>query len=93
MKTIPYFQNDEQERAWRAGEIPADGPEPEPTIRGEIAIAIEMVAACDQTVRDIQFARIDSPRGLELLARWLGDAIGQLFFVSQLAENVEVRRG
>jgi hypothetical protein len=89
MTTIPRFQTDEQERAWRAGEIPADPPAPEPALRGEIATAINMIAVCDQTVRDIQFARIDLARGLELLVRLLGDANRQLFFVSQLAENLE----
>jgi hypothetical protein len=92
MTTIPRFTNDEQERAWRAGEIPADPPEPEPTLCGEIATAIEMVTKCDQTVRDIQFARIDSARGLEFLVQRLENALAQLVFASQLAENLEVRQ-
>jgi len=80
------------QRAHDAGNLPPDPPEPEPTLRGEIAVAVERVALCDATVRDIQFARFDVPRGLDLLVRRLEDASRQLMFVGQLAEDLGVRR-
>lgn len=72
--------------ARQCGELPQT-PEKEPTLRGEIAEAIEMLALCDATACDIEWGRIDTTYGLALLLRRLDALYKQLLFIDQIAEN------
>jgi hypothetical protein len=108
MKTIPRFTNDEQERAWRPGEIPVDGPESEPTLRSETAdarkLCLSALAKLHRLEYQLQLLRNKQPGAwvdhaadeMLKLAKRLEidvDALkGAVNFIGQLAENLEVRQ-
>ena len=76
------------QQAWLAGELPPDPPEPEPTLKGEITLALDILARAGAAL-GIVAAGYGNDGTWKELRRQHYCLYEQLHYLEQLAENVE----